>query len=84
MNKNYFKNGTIVAWSNDGEEVTFNSVRDAAQNAYLSEEQMQSLLGTDKEISGCTYFRYGVDTEATEGYDEARAEAEATDEENGD
>ncbi len=45
---------------------------------------MQAALGTDTEISGVTYFRYGVDTESTEGYDEARADAEATDEENGD
>ncbi len=71
------KKGTIVAWSNDGEEATYSTIAEAAKAADVSEEEMQAALGTDTEIYGVTYFRYGVDTEATEAYDEARAEADA-------
>lgn len=77
MKQNYFELGTIVAWSNDGEEASYSTITEAAESADVSEKDMEAALGTDTDFGGVTYFRYGIDEEATEGYDEARAEAEA-------
>jgi hypothetical protein len=77
--KNYFKKGTIVLWTNDGEVVVYDSIDEAYEKEHieLSKEKFIKALGTDKEVkSGVTAFRYGTDKEATEGYDEARDEEE--------
>ena len=70
------KKGTIIAWSNDGEEVEYASISDAAKAAGVSEKELSAALGTDTEIGGVTYFIYGIDAEATAGYDDACADAE--------
>lgn len=75
--KKYFENGTIIGWANDGEEATFNTIAEAAERADCTVEEMRTALRTNIEFYGTTYFRYGVDAEATKCYDEARAEAEA-------
>ena len=74
-NATLFENGTIVAWSNDGETATYETVNEAAEAAEVSENEIKKALGTDKDFGGVTYFRYGIDEEATAGYDEAVEEA---------
>lgn len=77
--KNYFEKGTVVFWTNDGEVVAYDSIDEAYEKEHieLSKEKFIKALGTDREVkSGVTAFRYGVDIEATEGYDEAREEEE--------
>ena len=75
--KNYFETGKVIGWSDDGEEATFNTIAEAAEQADCTVDDMAKAVGTDKDFGGTTYFRYGVDTEATKCYDDARAEAEA-------
>lgn len=75
--KNYFETGTLVGWADDGEVETFDTIAEAAEQADCTEEELIKALGTDKDFGGTTYFRYGIDVDATEGYDDARAEAEA-------
>lgn len=77
MKKQRHEIGTIIGWANDGEEDTFNTIAEAAEQADCTEEEMKKALGTNKEFCGTTYFRYGIDTEATKGYDDAWNEAEA-------
>lgn len=75
--KNYFETGKVIGWSDDGEEATYDTIEEAAAAADCTVEEMKTALGTDKDFGGTTYFRYGVDAEATKGYDDARAEVEA-------
>ena len=77
--KNYFEKGTIVFWTNDGEVVVYDSIDEAYESEHveLSKEEFIKALGTNKEIkSGVTAFRYGIDKEATKGFDEAADEME--------
>ena len=77
--KNYFKKGTIVLWTNDGEVVSYNSIDEAYENVKtkLSKKEFIKALGTDQEVaSGITAFRYGIDKNATKGFDAAVDEME--------
>ena len=59
--------------------VVYDSINEAYEKEHieLSKEKFIKALGADREVkSGVTAFRYGVDIEATEGYDEAREEEE--------
>ena len=76
MKKQRHEIGTIIAWANDGEESYFDTIAEAAEQADCTVEELENALGTDTEIGGATYFRYGVDTEATKGYDDAWNEVE--------
>lgn len=78
------KIGTIVAWTNDGEEYTFTSAEEAYKELNIAEDEGYSFdefcarLGAAEEVTcGTTAFRYGIDIEATKGYDDAWDEAEA-------
>ena len=84
MKQNRHEIGTIVAWTNDGEEYTFTSAKEAykelniAENDGYSFDEFCALIGTDEEVTcGTTAFRYGIDIEATKSYDDAWDEAEA-------
>ena len=82
--KKYFEKGTVVYWTNDGEVVTYDSIDEAYEKEQieLTKKAFIKALGTDREVkSGVAAFRYGVDEEATEDYNEAIAEAKAYEEE---
>ncbi len=72
--------GTIVGWANDGEVITFDTAEEAVKYMLrhydVNIHVFVSALGTSDEIGGCTYFRYGIDKEATAGYDDALCEVE--------
>ena len=77
--KNYFEKGTMVFWTNDGEVVVYDSIDEAYEKEHteFTKADFVKALGTDKEVSsGVTAFRYGIDKEATKGFDEATDEAE--------
>lgn len=83
MKKNWFEKGTVIVWTNDGEILEFEDERTAFKELEIYADEgykfpeFVNRLGTDIEItSGATAFRYGVDLEATKGYDEAMAEVE--------
>lgn len=82
MKKQRHEIGTIVAWANDGEEAYFDTIQEAYEDLIerdydVSLDDFTKTLGTCDEIaSGVTYFRYGIDEEATKGYDDACEEAD--------
>ena len=76
--KKYFGSGKIVGWANDGEILVYDSITEVAERIYFTEKEIKSALGTDKELGGVTYFRYGADKEATKAFDDAMSEAELT------
>ncbi len=88
MNKNYFRTGTIVCWDEVGTNQSWDSITDAwdslkdwAVDRDLDKKTFVSRLKTSgylgEEFEPTTIFVYGIHKEATKGYDEARAEAEA-------
>jgi hypothetical protein len=77
--KKRFEIGKVVFWANDGEVVSYDSIDEAyeKENIELSKDDFVKALGTDKEVkSGVTAFRYGIDKDATKGFDEAADETE--------
>lgn len=88
INKNYFRTGTIVCWDEVGTNQSWDSITDAwdslkdwAQESGLTKHEFAKRLTESgylgEEFEPTTVFVYGVEFEATKGYDEARAEAEA-------
>lgn len=88
MKQNYFEPGTVVLWDEVGTNQSWDSITDAwdslkdwAQENGLTKHEFTKRITESgylgEEFEPTTVFVYGVHTEATEGYDDARAEAEA-------
>lgn len=76
MKKQRHEIGTIIAWASDGMEAYFDTIKEAYQDLIkrdydVSLEYFTKSIGTDTEIGGVTYFRYGIDNEATKCYNGA-------------